>query len=442
VKRLVIIGITLTILLSIQLIPMLTPQTVLAAEDDLVYVIPIEQAIERGLERFLERAFNEAEESAADYIVLEIDTLGGEIDAALGIGKLIQREYIPVVAYIKGEAISAGAYIALNADKIYMEPSSYIGASAVRTITGEEVDPKITSVWSSHMEGAASQHGRNAEIAKAMVNPNIEIPGLSVKGELVTLSSVQAVKYGIADGVISNQNELLKLLGAEKAVVEEVRLSPAEQVARFVTNPYVIPFLFIIGLAGLVVELMIPGFGIPGLIGISSFGLYFFGHYFAGFAGWEAIIFFLAGFILMVIEVFVPGFGVFGIMGIISFVFGIASAAYQTTYGIASLVIAFVVNIILVIILIKYFGYRGVWNRFILKDEQKKESGYVAHNKDQKLVGKKGKTATKLRPAGIAIIEGKRYDVVSEGGLIPANQTIVVIGLEGTRIVVEEVRED
>lgn len=438
IKRPILMFTAILLLLAL-FVPFLNPSQAADGDDQLVYVVPVEQSIEQGLEKFLIRAFGEAEEANADMIILEINTLGGEIDAALGIADLMKKTDIPVVAFIKGEAISAGSYISLNADKIYMEPESFIGAAAARTISGEEVDPKTTSWWAEHMRSAAATHGRDGEIARGMVDPNVEIPGITKKGELITLDSVKAVEYGMADGIIENREELLQELGMENATIQEVELSPAERLARFVTNPYVIPFLLIIGLAGILIELFVPGFGFPGIIGISSFGLYFFGHYFAGFAGLEAIALFLLGFLFIIIELFVPSFGIFGIIGIIGFALGIGMAAYQTSYGLISFTIALIVNIILAIFLFKYFGHRGIWNRFILKDEQKKEAGYVSHGNDKSIVGKQGITITKLRPSGTALIEGKRYDVVSEGNLIDANQTIEVKMIEGTRIVVQQV---
>lgn len=419
--------------------PFISPNNVEAQGTQVVYVVPVEQSIERGLESFLNRAFTEAENAAADMIILEIDTLGGEIDAALGIGELIMKEEIPVVAYIKGEAISAGSYIALNADKIYMEPGSHIGAAAPRTASGEETDPKVTSWWASHMMDAAGRNNRDATIARGMVDPNTEIPGLKEKGELITLDSNRAVQYGMADGIVESREELLQELAMDEAYIEEVKLAPAEKLARFVTNPYVMSILLIIGIAGLLIEIFIPGFGISGIIGISAFGLYFFGHYIAGFAGWEAIILFVLGLILIIVEIFVPSFGIFGFLGLIGFAMGISLAAYETSYGMKSLLIALLINTVLLVILIKYFGHRGVWNRFILRDEQRKESGYVSHSKDKNLVGKTGKTLTKLRPSGVAVIEGKRFDVVSEGNFIGQDEEIEVIFIEGTRIVVKRI---
>lgn len=408
---------------------------------DIAYIIPVEEDIEQGLEKFLKRAFSEAEEGYASTIILEINTPGGEIEAAADIGELILAEDIPVIAYIKSDAISAGSYISLCADKIYMNSASSIGDAAVRTITGAEVDPKITSYWSNKMLVAARQNERNEEIIMGMVDPSIEIEGITKQGELITLDSVTAFEYGIADGIVNTQSELLEVLDLSDADIEEISLTPAEKLARFVTNPYVASFLLILGIAGIMFELFIPGFGISGAIGLISFGLYFFGSYIAGFAGWEAIILFIIGLVFIIAEIFLAGFGVFGILGIVSLILGIVLAAYNTTLGLISVLIAIGINIILAVILVKYFGHRGLWNRFILKEEQKNEAGYISSIKDRNLIGKEGKTITKLRPSGTVKIEGKRYDVVSEGNFIDFGVDIEVVDMDGTKIVVQEIKK-
>ncbi len=409
-------------------------------EQTLIYIVPVEQTIERGLESFLVRAFTEAEEATADLIIMEINTPGGEIMAATNIGELILNSDIPVIAYVKNNAISAGSYISLCADKIYMKPNSSIGDAAVRTIDGDEVDPKITSYWIEKMEAAANHNGKNSEIVAGMVDPSIEISGITKNGQLITLSSEKALEYGIADGMVNSRDELISDLGYTNVSIVELDLSPAEKLARAVTNPYIAPVLLIIGIAGLLLELFIPGFGIFGITGLISFFLYFFGHYIAGFAGLESVALFVIGFILMSIEIFIPGFGVFGVLGIIALGVGIILAAYSSTIGLISLLVAIVVNIILAIILAKYFGHRGVWNRFILKEEQKNEEGYISHKNDKKLLGAKGITITKLRPSGAMKIDEIRYDVITEGDFIDIKKEVEVIMVEGTRIVVREIK--
>lgn len=435
-----IISLVTLILLFLQVIIFIQPVFAEENGEEIVYIVPVEESIEQGLEKFLERAFSEAEQGYASTIILEINTPGGEIEAAADIGELILAEDIPVIAYVKNDAISAGSYISLCADKIYMNSNSSIGDAAVRTITGDEVDPKITSYWSNKMLVAARHNERNEEVIKGMVDPSVEIAGVTKNGELITLDSVTAVDLGIADGVVKSRTELLDVLGLNNADIEEIDLTPAENLARFVTNPYVASTLLILGIAGILIELFIPGFGIAGGIGLISFGLYFFGSYIAGFAGWEAIILFVIGLVFVVVEIFLAGFGVFGILGITSLILGIVLAAYDTTLGLISLLIAIAINIVLAIVLVKFFGSRGLWNRFILKEEQKNEDGYISSEKDKSLIGKRGKSITKLRPSGTAKIEGKRYDVITEGNFIDFDVEIEVVSMDGTKVVVQEIK--
>ena len=99
----------------------------LAAPAPKVYVVPVEEMIDPGLASFIERSIGEAEEEQADLILLEIDTPGGMVDSAMEIRKSIDRTKTPVVALVKGGAISAGAYITLACPKIAMVPGSTIG---------------------------------------------------------------------------------------------------------------------------------------------------------------------------------------------------------------------------------------------------------------------------------------------------------------------------
>jgi membrane-bound serine protease (ClpP class) len=412
-----------------------------SASSEPVYVIPVHQTIEQGLESFLGRAFEEAESAAAKAVILDIDTFGGSVSAAVGIGQLIQNSPIPVTAFIQGNAASAGAYIALNADQIVMTPGSSMGAAAVRNLQGKEVDPKITSYWSSKMAAAAELNGRNPEIAQAMVDPKVTIPGLKEDNDRpLTLTASEAKEVGYAEEIKSTMDEVLKFMGMAEQPIIYVKLSPSEQLARWITNPYIVPFLLIFGLGGIVFELLAPGFGFPGIIGLTSLGLFFFGHYVAGFAGIEHIFLFIAGIILMVIELFAPGFGIFGILGIGSLTVGIVLASYNTMYGLMSLGIAFLVSIGLAFIIVKYFGHRGTWNRLILRDELKTEQGYVSSHSKTELVGKKGSTVTPLRPSGTVMIDGERVDAVTEGGFILSQKEIVVVKVEGNRVVVREIQ--
>jgi membrane-bound serine protease (ClpP class) len=401
-----------------------------------VYIVPIESHIERGLQAFLERAFTEADEADADHIIIEMNTFGGAVDAASGIGRLFRNTQIPITVFVNHDAISAGAYIALNADTIIMVPTAKMGAATVVDSTGTAGDAKAMSMWIDAMASAAEANGRDALYAKAMVDMDMEIEGLTTKGMPLTFSANEALEYGYAEHIASTRNEALQFLGLEDAKMIEIGTTFAEKVARFVTSPIVMPILFSLGSLGLMLELYSPGFGIPGTIGASALVLFFFGHMIAGFAGWESLVLFILGMVLIIFELLAPGFGIFGILGISSVIGSLALASFDITVGLKSVGWAALITFIVGALIIRYTNKRGLWTKLILNEELSAKEGESRFLKKSELVGKSGVTITRLRPAGLARIENVRYDVVSDGGLIEIDQPITVIYVEGTRIVV------
>ena len=399
--------------------------------------IPVDNTIERGLESFLARAFADAQEEKADLVILHINTPGGEVDAADQIGQLIRQSPMHTIAYIDNQAFSAGTYIALNANEIIMTPGSSMGAATPIDLAGNAADIKFISGWSKKMTAAASLNQRNPDVARAMVEIDTEFPGLKPKGTVLSLDAQQAKTLGYADHVVSGKEELLASLGISSDSLHVIEPTGGEKVARWVTSPYVMSLLLVIGLVGIVVELFAPGFGVAGTISLVSFGLYFFGHYVAGFANWLHIGLFVIGILLMILEIFLPG-GIVGAIGFISIVTGLVMAAYDTQQGLASLGIAAVVTLVVTFLLVKRYGIKGLFGKFVLGDAQHNEEGYVAPKDQRDLTGKSGIALTPLRPAGVVKVEGKRVDAVSAGGFIAAGTAIVVVQVEGTRVVVSE----
>ncbi len=118
-------------LLGIFLLSLLGVQLNAKAEKQTVYVIPVEKNVEQGLASFLSRSLQDAKDAHADHIVLDINTPGGLVKSAIDMADLITESEIPVTAYVNKRALSAGAYIALQADHIYMAPGGKMGAAAI-----------------------------------------------------------------------------------------------------------------------------------------------------------------------------------------------------------------------------------------------------------------------------------------------------------------------
>jgi len=414
----------------------LAPLPAAAENKPLVYLVPVKGEIESGLYNFLRRVFTEAQANDADAIILEINTNGGFVKAAEEISTLIQNSSIPVYAFVRRSAISAGAYLALSCRALYMAPGSTIGAAEVIDLTGQEVGEKTISAWEGKMRSAAEQQGKDPEVAAAMVRASIEIPGLVETGKLLTLTTADAERIGFIDGVADSYAELLRATGLPEAQIVMAKEALAERLARFVTKPYIAILLVTIGLAALIIEILTAGFGVAGLISILAFALFFGGHMAAGLAGKEVLFLFIIGIILLLIEAFIPSFGIIGVGGIIALIASIVLSAATTGQGLRILLSAIILTVLIVIIAFRLLKKSPLWSQIVLQHAETKERGYVGVRDYSYLIGKVGLALTPLRPAGTAEFDGERVDVVSEGGFIQKDEKIKVIKVEGSRIVV------
>lgn len=201
------------------------------------------------------------------------------------------------------------------------------------------------------------------------------------------------------------------------------------------------PILLSLASLGLILELYSPGFGVPGTVGLLSLGLFFYGHLVAGLAGYETFVLLALGILLVIAEFFIPG-GIIGILGLVAILFSIILAGGNLFYMSVAVLIAITVAIIGMVIIVKFFGKKvRLLNKMILTDATTTEKGYVSNHNRLDLVGKIAETMTPLRPSGTIRIENERIDAVSDGSFIGKDKQVVIIKVEGSRIVVREARE-
>ncbi|MBG9734128.1 NfeD family protein [Paenibacillus alvei] len=413
-----------------------------------VVVLPLKGTVNPVMESFLYRALEEAEQLSPEAIIIEMDTPGGELESAGKISQRIITSPVRTIMFVEGNAASAGSYLALSANEIAMTPGSAIGSAALVDRAHNYVDdPKLVAMWVSKMKAVAQKNGRDPIIAQAMADlqGSYEIKELGrtvPSGEVLSLSSEDARKAGYTEYVASNTTDLLKQLKLDQANLVQIEPSISEQIAAFVVHPGIATLLLFLGIAGVAIELFVPGFGVPGILGIAGFGLYFFGHYIAGLAGVETIVLFIIGLILLALELFIPSFGILGILGSLSLITGVVLAANDTGHALLSLGIAFAAALVVVIIVVRIFKHRGIWNKFILRDSLSTDEGYVSNVNHTELVGKTGRALTTLRPSGTALIDDIKYDVVTDGAFVSRDEAIKVVQVEGVRIVVRSLNQD
>lgn len=409
------------------------------SSDKVVYIIPVKYEVERGLEAFIKRSLEEARENYADHIIFEIDTPGGRVDSASSIATLIQDVRVPTTSYIVNQALSAGSYIALNTDNIFMRTHATIGSSKVIHSDGTAADLKAQSAWIKAMQSAAESKGRDPLYAVAMVDESIDLPEYGApKGELLTLSPSEAVEVGYANDIVHSREDVIEILGLTDARIVEMETTFSEEIARFITSPIVIPILLSIASLGLVLELYSPGFGIPGTMGLIALGLFFYGHLIAGLAGMETVLLFLIGIALIVAEFFFAG-GILGLLGVGAVIASLFLAGYDFKVMSYSILIAFLLTLVVSIYAFRSLGLKkGPLKFLVLHDRTTTELGYVSNVSRVDLIGQVGITATPLRPAGSVVINDERVDVVSESNFIEKNKKVKVVKVEGIRVVVRE----
>jgi len=395
----------------------------------LVYEIPVEGSLATGLGVRLERGFEQAKAREAQAIMLNMKKVEGTIDEGIELGAMIRRSELPVIAYADGPLAGAGAYLALSATHLAISPGGSLNAPQDRP-----EEEHRAALWNSEMRAAAEHTGRDPQLAAALADPGANRPG---HGAPLQLTGAEAAELRLADGPFAAVQDVLQRYGYAGAAVETYKPSFAEQVAAFLTQPWVIPILLVVGLVGLTIELMLPGHFVPGLLGALSLGGYFYGHMAAGFAGWESAILFMAGLLLMAAEVFITGFGLIGAAGVLALGGGVVLAAHDASYGLKMMLIAVAASAVTVWIVIKFFGHLGVWNRLVHTERQEKEAGYTPSSRNTRhMMYQVGRAVTPLRPAGTAVFHGQRFDVVSDGEFLPADTEVIIVLIEGTRIVV------
>jgi membrane-bound serine protease (ClpP class) len=440
-----------TTIVTLSLLYLLSPTGVPAQSKAVVYVAPIEGIIDLGLAPFVRRVVEEAEKRGAAAVVLKINTFGGRVDAAVLIRDTLLGAKVKTVAFIDKRAISAGALISLACHVMAMGDGGTIGAATPVQLGGQRAgtqptDEKTLSYVRKEFRSTAEFRKRPPLIAEAMVDPDVAIPGLVEKGKLLTLTTNEALEHKLADFRADTVEEVLKRLGLEGAEVRGVSENWAEQLVRFLTHPILSSLLMTVGMLGIIVELRTPGFGVPGALGITSLALFFWWHWLVRLAGWEEILLVFVGLVLLAVELFlIPGFGITGILGILGLIAGLTlslvgagATAEIVVSAITRVAVSLLVALAASVVLLRFLPKLPFGRQLILHTGLGADTGYAsAPESDRQWLGTQGTAVSPLRPAGIADIDGKRVDVVSQGEWIDAGTPITVIRVDGNRIVVQ-----
>lgn len=415
--------------------------------------VPVEGTIDKALARYIDRAIADAEAADAALILLHVDTFGGLLDAADHIRKALLNTSVPTVAFIDRNAASAGALISYAADRIVMVPGASIGAATVVDGVGGAAAPdKYQSYMRGLMRATAEATGRDPRIAEAMVDERVFVEGVDDSSRVLTLSSAEAHRLGVADAVLASTEEVLEEMGLSGREVMYHQTTTAEQVLRFLGSPVLQSLFMLMMLGGLYFELQTPGVGFAGLMAIIGAALFFAPNYLLGLVeSWEIVLFFI-GVVLLLIEVFIlPGFGVAGMTGIVLIVGSLLAALIgnvgfsfpaigELSSAVATMAVTLVLLVVLIFSLGRYLPRSERFNRLVLTAGLSEEAHLLAANPLDELFGQSGVALTPLRPSGTAEFGGKRVDVITAGEFVPAGTPVEVVHVRGQRVEVRRAR--
>ncbi len=408
-----------------------------------VWLLPIDSEITAATTAFVRSRVQRANDEGVLGVVLFLDTPGGAVDAMQDIvGVILHEARVPTMAVVQN-AFSAGALIAMSAERLAMLPGSSIGAALpiLATPTGiAPVDEKFSSALRGEFRSVAEARGRNAQVAEGMVDERIEIPGLSTATELITLTAAQAVTHGIADIQATTLQDALEQFGYGGVTVTRLEPSLTERLGGFLAQPLVAAALLVIGIGGLLIEIFSPGFGIPGAIGIIALAAFAAAAFIATPAGPFDILLLVVGVVLLAVEVLVlPGFGVAGVLGLAAMIVGVVRIFEDQSLPVLGYSALF--GGVLLALLLWMLPNSRLASAFRLSTRLTTPSGPLTVTTAADhigLAGAVGVALSDLRPAGVARFNGDRIDVVSEGEFVSAGSAIKVLRTEGNRVTVRQ----
>lgn len=414
-----------------------------------IYRIRLDQDIDKSSQRLITLGLEKAAQAHADYVLLDLDTYGGAVDAADSIRSAILRYEKPVIAYINMQAASAGALISIACDSIYMKTGSSIGAATVVDQNGNVMPDKYQSFMRGMMRSTAQATGRDPKIAESMTDT----------ANVLTLTPSEAIEVGFCEGIAESYHEVVEILadGSEYKVRDMSEdMTWLDRLIQLLLHPLLQSIFMMMIIGGIFVEIRTPGIGLSLVTAIVGALLYFAPAYLGHLASYWEILLFVVGLILIAFEIFViPGFGVAGISGIVLVVISLALAMVDNaelwTWD-GSLNLRPVIRSVGIVILSSTAAIFGsVWlvrklfttrsfDHIALREEMKATDGYTGVVSGlESLIGQEVVVFSDLRPSGkVRTADGHIYEAVMKyGGFASKNEVLIVVDAQQGRLYCE-----
>ncbi|MDZ4821112.1 MAG: NfeD family protein [Planctomycetota bacterium] len=421
-----------------------------------------------------------------NFICLKINSSGGDAANTTRLANYLaalDSSQIRTVAYIPQECTGLATVVAMACDEVIAAPNATIGGigdvaleegevATARHVMRNSICKEKARSWSlpvalfdaklkvwryTHKDSSLTEYWSDEEYKEQPDQTVWQKGALFQDGtHALQVTGLRAEELGLVRQTVDSFQELRTMysLGNDPTLVEP---SMVDNFLRFLASDGVSLFLLLIGGAAVYAELQVPGVGLGGIIAFICFLLYFWAKFFEGTAGALEILLFVSGVGCLVIEIFVlPGIGVFGFAGglmvvaslvLASQTFVIPHSDYELRQMRNSTMVvggAAVGMIAIIGLLRRYLPHAPMFNRMMLAPPSAEEIEEMDNRESlvnfHHLLGKQGIAVTKLVPSGKANFGDDWIDVVSNGGFIDRGDPIVVVEVQGNRVVVGPVK--
>lgn len=480
------------------------------------FVFRLDGAINSVTVELIRTHLETAVSKQADVVVMELNTPGGELGAAMEIAELIKGHEGKKVVWVNREAISAGALISLAFDVIVMHRDGKIGDCAPILMMGElgatEREKIETYIRAEFREGAR-RHGIDRAVAEAMVTASAAlyllqhrtsgelravrseemlvmtgqasaeaagrsavpesdrgawgiVEQISKDGQLLTLLSDEAMLLNVSKAIASNRTELGSVLDVRGEWMVGERTWSMD-LAEFLVSPGVRAVLSVLAILLFYLAIQTPGFGLPEIALVAVILLGIIPPYITGLANWAEVLLILIGVCLVLVELLVlPGFGVAGLLGLLLMFVGLVltyapdepgqvtmiawptlDATWEALWkGTVVTLLGATAGLVGLLLMIQWMPRNPLLKRLIpahpgLDGSIGSEPYFEPSRAGRALaqVGDVGTCTTELRPAGKMLLGGRLVDVVSHGGFVARGTQVRVVLVEGNKVTVEPV---
>jgi membrane-bound serine protease (ClpP class) len=447
-----------------------------------VFVIPIRTEIGEPVLYLLRRGLKEAVEAHADAVVLDVNTPGGAVDVTMQILDDLKRYPGRTIAFVDNEAMSAGAFICTVCDEIWFASApteGIIGAAAPVQSTGQDIDPtmkeKLVSYLKVRIRSISEGKGHRGEVVSAMIDSDMELKidgqevkidgkAIKEKGALLSLTAAEAMtKVGtppeplLGAGMARDLDDLLaKRFGAS---VEVTRLQATWSEGLAVYLNHLAPVMLGLGMVCLFIGFKSQGFGGFITLGVVLLTVVFLSSFVAGLSGHEPVIVFSVGLVLLVLEILF--FHSAGFLGVIGFLLMVGSLFWamadlwpgepiQVAWSADAFVTPMInlgagigIAVVLGAVLLRFLPQGWIWDRLTVHSVVGGSAQAAGSSPStalvlDRLVGRRGVSATALRPGGQVEVDGQRFEAEVRVRAIDSGRPIVVVGHGAFALVVEE----